>query len=120
MRQEELSRQYADFVFRSDQMSKLDFAIQGIAEKSGLSSFSARHLETTAAPESLKLQQIAQRELSLSFTGGFPGFLHFVNELERHQPLVFVNQFTVHGASNKDAGLGCEVECSVLCQNAGK
>ncbi len=112
--------QYAEYVFGSEEMSKLDFAIRGIAEKNGLQDFSARHASTTTAVGPLKLQRIAQSELIISFTGNFPSMLHFVNDLERHQPAVFVNQFTLRGAAARSNTLACDMECSVLYQVEGK
>jgi len=119
-RQEELEREYAAFVFGSEEMGKLDFAIRGVAEKNGLPDFSARHVGTTSAIGDTKLKHIVQREMVLSFTSDFPSFLHFVNELERLQPIVFVNQFTIRSAPAKSAKLACDMECSVLCQSEGK
>jgi len=119
-RQEELEQQYAAFVFRNEELSRLDFAIREIADKNGLADFSGRPLSGPASAGSTKLQRIAQRDLSLSFTGDFPSFLHFVNELERHQPGVFVNQFTLRGGLGKTAGLSYDMDCTVLYPAPGK
>jgi hypothetical protein len=113
-------QKYADFVFGSNEISKLDFVIREIADRNRLQDFSARHTTTTTAIGTLKLKQIAQSELIISFTGDFPSMLRFVNDLERHQPAVFVNQFTLRGAATKSDTLACDMECSVLYQIEGK
>jgi hypothetical protein len=120
MEQQDLERQYSDFVFNSDEMNGLDFRIRSIAEKNGLWDFSSRHVATTSTLGTTKLQRVAQRELVLSFSCGFPDFLRFVNEMERHQPIMFVNQFTIRNVAGKEAGLSCDMECSVLYQTAGQ
>jgi hypothetical protein len=119
-RQAELERQCAEFVFGSDEMSKLDFVIRGIAEKNGLQDFSARRTSTVSSMGTTKFRQIAQSELVLSFAGSFRGMVQFVNDLERHQPAVFVDQFTLRGASNKNDALTCDMECSVLYRSTVK
>lgn len=117
--QEELERRYTDFVFSSEEFSGLDFRIRNLAERNGLRDFSGRHVTTTTKIGATELKRIAQRDLVLSFTGGFPEFLRFLNELERNQPVVLVDQFTVTAASGKQVGLSCTMECAVLYQKAG-
>jgi hypothetical protein len=112
-------RKYAEFVLAADEISKLDFAIREIADRNKLQDFSARHTTTTTAVGPVKLKQIAQSELLISFTGGFPGILRFVNDLERHEPVVFVNQFSLRRDAIKTDTLACDMECSVLHQVAG-
>jgi hypothetical protein len=118
-RQEEREQKFAEFVFSREEMNRLDFAIQGIAEKNALADFSARPVGTTTALGATKLKHVAQRELVLSFTSDFPNILRFVNDLERHQPAVFVKQFTIRGAAGKTTGLACDMECSVLYPSTG-
>ena len=118
--QEEIERRYTDFVFTSEQMNELDFRIRAIAEKNGIREFSARHLGTVSKIGTTELKRIAQRDLVLSMTSGFPEFLHFLNELERNQPIVFIDQFTLQNTAGKQAGLNCSLDCSILYQTAAK
>lgn len=118
--QEDLQRQYSDFVFNDDELNGLDFRIRSIAEKSGVWDFSGRHVATTTTIGTMKLTRLARRELVLSFKCAFPDFLRFVNELERNQPIMLVNQFTVRNVIGKEAGLSCDMECSVLYQASGQ
>lgn len=113
-------QKYAEFVFGADEFGKLDFIIRDIADKNKLQDFSARHTSTTTALGTQKFRHIAQSERYLSFTGGFPSMLQFVNDLERHEPAVLVNQFTLRGAAAKSDTLACDMECSVLYQVESK
>ncbi len=119
-RQEEVERRYSDFVFTSEQMNELDFRIRAIAEKNGIQEFSARHVGTVTKIGATELKRVAQRDLVLSMTCGFPEFLHFINELERNQPVVLVDQFTLQNTPGKQAGLNCSLDCSILYQTAAK
>jgi len=114
--QEELERRYADFVLTSEQMNDLDFRIRAIAEKSGIREFSARHLGTVSKMGDTPLKQIAQRDLAVSFNCTFGDFLRFVNEMERHQPILIVDQFTLKTGAQKESGLSCMLDCCVLYQ----
>jgi hypothetical protein len=114
------AQQYGDFVFNSDELNGLDFRIRSLAEKNGLWDFSGRYVATTSTIGTTRFKRIAQRELVLSFNCGFPDFLRFVNELERHQPFMFVNQFTIRNAAGKEVGLSSDMECSILHQTTGR
>jgi hypothetical protein len=119
--QEELTREYTDLVFDSNDLSKLDFAIRELAEQKGLSDFSSRRVGTTSAVGASKLTRITQRELVLSCTGRFPAVLEFLNALERHDPVVFVDQITLKAAAGKEeTGLACILECSLLYETTAK
>jgi hypothetical protein len=118
--QEQLEQRYTDFVFTSEQMNDLDFRIRALAEKNGIHEFSARHVETVTKIRNKELKGIAQRNLVLSMTSTFPQFLQFLNELERNQPLVLVDQFTLQTATaGKQVGLSGTMECAILYQKAG-
>jgi hypothetical protein len=117
--QKELERQYSDFVFTSEQLNELDFELRALADKNNLSEFSARHVGTTTKIIATPLKQIAQRDLVLSFGCTFPDFLRFVNEMERHQPILIADQYTLRPGGQKEMGLTCTLECSLLYQAAG-
>ena len=116
--QKDLERQYSDFVFSSEQMNQLDFELRALAEKNNLSGFSARHVGSTTKIIATPLKQIAQRDLVLSFNCTFPDFLRFVNEMERHQPITIVDQYTLRTGVQKEGGLTCTLECCLLYQVA--
>jgi len=118
--QEELERRYANFVFTGEQMNELDFRLRSLAEKNGVQEFSARHVETVSKIGSTELKGIAQRSLVLSMACSFPEFLRFLNELERHQPLVLVDQFTLQTTAGRQTGLSSTMDCAILYQKAGK
>jgi hypothetical protein len=117
---EEMERRFADFVFTGEQLEQLDFQLRALAEKNNLKDFSARHIRTTTKIGTTDLTRIAQREMVLSFTCSFPDFLRFVNELERHHPILLVDAFTPTAATTKGAGLSCTLECCLLYQTTGK
>ncbi len=119
MEQEDHERQYREFVFDTNDLNRLDFLIRDLAEGHNLADFSGRTVGTATNIGGVGFQRIAQRNLVLSFQCGFAQLVRFINELERHQPVIFVDQFTIRGGPGRQGGLDCDLECSVLYRKAG-
>ena len=119
MEQEDREQQYREFVFDTNDLNRLDFLIRDLAEGHGLADFSGRTVGTTASVGGTELKRIAQRNVVLSFRCGFGQLVRFINQLERHQPVIFVDQFTVRAATGEESGLDCDMECSILYRKAG-
>lgn len=117
---DQLERRFADFVFSGEQFDQLDFQLRALAEKNHLRDFSARHIRTITRMGAADLKQIAQREMALSFTCTFPDLLRFVNEIERHHPILIVDGLSPAIAPSKGGCLSCTLECCLLYQNTGK
>lgn len=111
---EELERRFAGYVFTAEQLNQLDFELRALSEQHRLTDFSARHVRTAGKIGATELKRIAQREMILSFQSTFPDFLRFINELERHYPVLIVDAFTPSVAANKEGVLSCTMECSLL------
>jgi len=119
MEREDRERQYREFVFDTNDLNRLDFLIRDLAEGHDLADFSGRTVGTATKIGGEELKRIAQRNVVLSFRCGFAQLVRFINELERHQPIIFVDQFTVRAAVGQEAGLDCDMECSILYRKAG-
>ena len=111
---EEMERRFANYVFTTEQLSQLDFELRALSEQNHLTNFSARHVRTTNKVGAIELKRIAQREMILSFNCTFPDMLRFINELERHYPVLIVDSFTPSTAVEKGGVVACTLECSLL------
>lgn len=118
--QKELEQRLADYVFTAEQVAELDFALRKLADKNNLQEFSSRHVRTTPKVGPAQLKKIAQRDMILSFRSTFSEFLQFINELERHSPIVIVDTFTPSAATDGSGLLSVTLEASVLCQAAAQ
>ena len=118
MKLEERERQYREFVFDTNDLNRLDFLIRDLAEGHGLADFSGRTVGTARTIGGEELKRIAQRNLVLSFRCDFGQLVRFINQLERHQPVIFVDQFTIRIATGREAALSCDMECSILYPKA--
>lgn len=111
---EEMDRHFGEYVFTGEQVNGLDFELRNLADKNNLKEFSARHVRTTTKVGATVLKKIAQRDIILSFKSTFPDFLRFINELERHSPIVIVDTFTPSAATDKSGLVSCTLEGCVL------
>ena len=100
---EEMERRFTNYVFTAEQLNQLDFELRALSEKHHLADFSARHVRTTNKVGATELKRIAQRDMILSFNCTFPDFLRFINELERHYPVLIVDSFTPSAAATREA-----------------
>jgi hypothetical protein len=116
--QEEMDRSFAEYVFTAEQVNALDFELRNLADKNNLKEFSARHVRTTTKVGAVVLKKIAQRDIILSFKSTFPDLLRFINELERHSPIVIVDAFSPSAATDKSGLVSCTLEGCVLYEVA--
>ena len=84
-----------DFVIDFEDSANLTFDISQVANDQKVSSFSVKtrdNREPVAIPD---CSYIFEDYLEISFAGGFQQFATFLNALERHRPVLFVDKFTV-------------------------
>jgi Tfp pilus assembly protein PilO len=90
-----------NFVVDQEDSANLTFDIGRIASKESLSLFSIKNKDKRGVSEIPDCNSICENHIDISFTAGFNQFATFVNALERHQPVLFVNEFSI-ARSNKD------------------
>ena len=89
-----------DFVVDPEDSANLTFDIGRIANEENVSSFSIKNNDKQGILEIPDCNSICENHIDISFIAGFNQFATFVNALERHQPVLFVNEFTI-SRSNK-------------------
>jgi len=92
---EHLESRLKDFVIDFEDSANLTFDISQVASDQKVSSFSVKtrdNREPVAIPD---CSYIFEDYLEISFTGGFQQFATFLNALERHRPVLFIDKFTV-------------------------
>jgi hypothetical protein len=90
-----------NFVVDSEDSANLTFDIGRIADEQDVASFSIKNNTKQGTAEIPDCNCISENYIDISFIAGFNQFATFVNALERHQPVLFVNEFIV-SRSNKD------------------
>ena len=89
-----------DFVVDLEDSANLTFDIGRIANKEDVSSFNIKNNDKQGILEIPDCTSICENHIDISFIAGFNQFATFVNALERNQPVLFVNEFTI-SRSNK-------------------
>ena len=98
---ENLRNTLKDFVVDFEDSANLTFDIGRIANDEQVASFSIKNKDKQGLSEIPDCNSICENHIDRSFIAGFNQFATFVNALERHQPVFFVNEFTI-SRSNKD------------------
>jgi len=97
---ETMQQTLRDFVVDVEGSANLTFDIGRIANEQDVSSFSIKNKEKKGVLEIPDCNSISENHIDISFIAGFNQFATFVNALERHQPVLFVNEFAI-SRSNK-------------------
>jgi hypothetical protein len=99
----------------------LDFVIGEIAHAKGLQNFSSKVIQggETAAAEA-KSASISEWKCRVLFGADFRSFLGFINELERHEPPIFVDGFTLARETGQKPRVTAAVDLSVLVERGAE
>ncbi len=92
-----------DFIVDQEDSANLTFDIGRIASKEYLSLFSIKNKEKRGVLEIPDCNSISENHIDISFIAGFNQFATFVNALERHQPVLFVNEFSIARSTKDDS-----------------
>ncbi len=92
---EQLRNKLEDFVVDFEDSANLTFDIGRIAREQKLASFSIKAKGRSGVSEIPDCDYIGENYIDISFTGQFSQFVVFLNTLERHRPVIFVDGFTV-------------------------
>jgi hypothetical protein len=99
---EQLHNKLKDFVVPFEDSANLTFDIGKIAQEQRLGSFSIKAGGHGAISEIPNCNYIAESSLDISLTGQFNEFVVFLNTLERHKPVIFVDEFTITRSKIQD------------------
>ena len=83
------------FVVDLEDSANLTFDIGQIANEEKVSSFSIESKDKRGSLEIPDCNSICESHIDIDFVAGFNQFATFVNALERHRPVIFVNEFAI-------------------------
>jgi len=103
---ESLHSKLKDFVADFEDSASLTFDLSQIAEEKKVASFGSKVKSNRGiAIKKDDYQFISENKIDISFTGDFNQFATFLNALERHRPVIFVEKFTlIPSSGSKDLG----------------
>ena len=93
---DDLQNKLADFVIEPENSADLIFDISQIANEKKVDSFSIRPRENRRGLDSLDNENISENSIEIGFTGNYNQFATLLNTLERHRPVIFVDDFVIN------------------------
>jgi hypothetical protein len=115
---ETLHHRIAEFVVSRADTSDLAFKIGALAHEAKLTSFGMRPAGRTGSEAGPDLECIAEKHLDITFAGEFRHFATFLNTLERHHPVLFVETFAISRPLDKDSQPQANLQVAVLVEKA--
>ena len=108
---EALKSKLGNYAVEFDESANLTFDIGRIAADKQVGSFTIKTPEQTRDSDPSGSKYLQENRIDIAFASNFRQFAAFLNAIERHRPLIFVDKFKVSrgdqgGTSNKvDMGL---------------
>ena len=104
------------FVVDVGESANLTFDISEAAGRQRLRAFSIKSKPTRTTPGKAELTYITQSGFDVSFDAGFEQFTTFLNTLERHEPVLFVDKFIIDRAEKTGEGHSVTLDFAVLVE----
>jgi Tfp pilus assembly protein PilO len=102
---EQLQNRLQVFVADFEDSVNLTFDLSQIADEKKVSSFGSKVKSNRgSATKKDEYKYIRENQINISFTGDFNQFATFLNALERHRPVIFVDNFTLSRSKRGDEG----------------
>lgn len=111
---ERLKGTLGDFVVESEQLADLTFDISRIAADKRVSAFTVRAADTSRNLGELDSNYLQENGIEVSFESDFRKFATFLNALERHRPVIFIDNFRVSRADRGEAASTVNMGLSVF------
>jgi len=98
-----LQNRIKDFVIAFEDAANLTFDISQVANEKKVGSFNIKMQENKRGSAELDLNYLRENQIDIGFEGDFIQFATFLNALERHRPVVFVDNFKIIRSAMADS-----------------
>lgn len=109
-----LQERLKDFVIDLGESANLTFDISRTAGEQGIGSFSIKNQGKGEVSKILNCDYIGESRIDVSFSAGFNQFATFLNAMERHEPVVFVDRFSITRSEQQEPRHQVKVSLAVL------
>jgi len=113
---ESLQRRIGQFVVSLAEAPDLAFKIGELANEAKLGSFGMRPAHRSGSDTLPHLEHVGQKHVDLAFSAGFWRFAAFLNALERHHPVLFVETFAINRPMEQHTEPQARMELAVLVE----
>ena len=116
----DMQSKLSNFVIDAEDSANLSFDIMQIAKEKRVSSFSVKNKEQRGGLNEPDWKYISENLLAVEFTGNFIQFATFLNALERHRPVVFVDEFSQTHSKSGELGHEASMDLSIFVRERGE
>lgn len=92
---EELKAGLSNYVSEYEESANLTFSISRVAADKQVSDFTIKTSEQGRGQNTLAANNLQENHIEVAFASNFLQFASFLNTLERHHPVIFVDRFKV-------------------------
>ncbi|HUV62521.1 MAG TPA: hypothetical protein VMW24_01420 [Sedimentisphaerales bacterium] len=110
----QLQERLRDFVIDFEDAANLTFDIGQIASEKKVGSFSVKSKDKRGGSTIPDSESVGENHIDVSFIAAFHQFATFVNALERHRPVLFVNAFTMTRSTKDDSSYEVMLDVAAL------
>jgi len=103
-----------EFVLDSEGSADLTFDISQIASDKEVSSFRIKSKDKRGGTQIPDSKHISETRIGVGFTARFNQFAAFINALERHRPVVFVDRFKITRSKQESSANKVNADLTVL------
>ncbi len=111
---EDMNNRLNDFVFTPADVANLTFDISRISQNIGLGGFGISGTGNERVLLYDNCRYLFARSIPVSFNAGFNKFAAFVNALEKHRPVIFINTFSINRSQQSAGANKVDMELIVL------
>ncbi|MEN8126846.1 MAG: GspMb/PilO family protein [Planctomycetota bacterium] len=120
LRREETDRLIAGFSTEHDRATELIFEVGQIANDLRLAEFSSKRRKQKDRATIGKSEMLSEAWLTVEFFATFDQFAQFLNRLERHCPIVFIEELSLRRAAAGSRGHEVSLQLSFLAEQNTK
>jgi Tfp pilus assembly protein PilO len=111
---ERMKIKLGDYIAEFDESANLTFDIGRIASEKQVGSFTVKTTEQAKTTDQLTSKNLQENRIEIAFESDFRQFATFLNALERHRPVVFVDRFKVSRGGPGEAGHKADMDLSIF------
>ena len=109
-----LQKDLGVFITDIENSADLIFDISRIAREKNVASLNVEKEKEHLGSDKDLAKNISESRINISFTAGFSQFAAFLNALERHQPVLFVDEFKLVQSNQNESAYQVDIDVAAL------
>jgi len=111
---EMMKSRFGDYAIEFENFANLTLDISRIATDRQIGAVSVRTPDQTKSPDQIESKNLQENRIEISFESNFKQFATFLNALERHRPIVFIDKFKLSRGERSGVGNKIDMDLAVF------